>query len=652
MSQGLRFLRSAARSERRHTKSTQSTLGQLGYSRRRLAVEPLEDRNLLSTSVSGVIFANTIWYAANRTYNLTGSVYVEEGATLTIQPGVQVQGSALYIDDDGSGGSLSASGVSFQNSRVELDKGAAASLSGDQFLNSNAYVDATLAGSLSGNTFPANSTVSVLYGTLETSATFPFISNVSNYALSTLYIESGATLTIANQNTITGSGLYVNDNNSGGSLSASGVTFQNSRVELDKGASVSLSGDKFLSNNVYVDATLASSLSGNTFPANSTVSVLYGTLETSATFPLISNVSNYSLSTLYIESGATLTIANQNTITGSGLYVNDNNSGGSLSASSVTFQNSRVELDKGASVALSADKFLSNNVYVDATLASSLSGNTFPANSTASVLYGTLKTSATFPLISNVSNYALSTLYIESGATLTIANQNTITGSGLYVNDNNSGGSLSASGVTFQNSRVELDKGASVSLSGDKFLSNNVYVDATLASSLSGNTFPANSTVSVLYGTLETSATFPLISNVSNYSLSTLYIESGATLTIANQNTITGSGLYVSDDGSGGILMAEGVTFSNQVSFGPASQGLIEFDKFTYSGYNYFDGQMLATVTDDDFSASEATPKARAGRFAFRATGGEAPMKRWSGRTRFWINRRSRTCPLLTSIRC
>ncbi|MGO8752140.1 MAG: Ig-like domain repeat protein, partial [Thermoguttaceae bacterium] len=335
---------------------------------------------MLSTSVSGVIFANTIWYAANRTYNLTGSVYVEEGATLTIQPGVQVQGSALYIDDDGSGGSLSASGVSFQNSRVELDKGAAASLSGDQFLNSNAYVDATLAGSLSGNTFPANSTVSVLYGTLETSATFPFISNVSNYALSTLYIESGATLTIANQNTITGSGLYVNDNNSGGSLSASGVTFQNSRVELDKGASVSLSGDKFLSNNVYVDATLASSLSGNTFPANSTVSVLYGTLETSATFPLISNVSNYSLSTLYIESGATLTIANQNTITGSGLYVSDDGSGGILMAEGVTFSN-QVSFGPASQGLIEFDKFTySGYNYFDGQMLATVTDDDFSAS--------------------------------------------------------------------------------------------------------------------------------------------------------------------------------------------------------------------------------------------------------------------------------
>ena len=473
------------------------------------------------------------------------------------------------------------------------------------------YVDAALATSLSGNTFPASSTVGVLYGTLKTSATLPHIANVTAYSLSGLYVDSGATLTIAHPNTVTGSGLYIDDDGSGGALSASTVNFQNSRVELDQGATASLYAAEFLSNNVYVDATLASSLSNCSFPGSSTVGVLYGTLTTSAILPGIVNVTAYSLGGLYIDSGGALVIASPSAITGAGLYVNDNGSGGTLAANSVTFQNSRVELDFGAMVNLTNDHFLANNVYVDATLANSLSGNFFPYGSTVSVLYGRLTTSAGLPRIVNVADYSLAGLYIEGGGSLSIGNQNTITGAGLYVDDDGSGGTLAAMGVTFQNSRVELDAGATASLGTDYFLSNNVYVDATLATSLSGNTFPANSTVGVLYGNLTTSATLPYISNVTAYSLGGLYVENGATLAIAGQNTITGSELYVDDDGSGGALVAEGVTFSNQLSLGAGSTGTIEYDRFTSSGYNYFDGQMAAVVTNDDFSASQAAARQR-----------------------------------------
>ena len=170
-----------------------------------------------------------------------------------------------------------------------------------------------------------------------------------------------------------------------------------------------------------------------------------------------------------------------------------------------------------------------------------------------------------------------------------------------------------ANGATFTNN-VYLYSGATASLSGDNFSSGDVYVAPQLAASLVGNNFPANSTVNILGGYVTGSATLPSITNVSNYYLDSfnivlagsLYIRSGATLTIASGNTIKGSGLYVSDDGSGGTLVAEGVTFSDQVSLGPGSNGTVEFDTFTDADGNYFDGQMQATVTDDNFATSKA----------------------------------------------
>jgi len=45
-----------------------------------------------ATNVSGTISTNTTWTAANSPYVMTGNVTVNAGVTLTIEPGVTVQG--------------------------------------------------------------------------------------------------------------------------------------------------------------------------------------------------------------------------------------------------------------------------------------------------------------------------------------------------------------------------------------------------------------------------------------------------------------------------------------------------------------------------------------------------------------------------------
>ena len=173
-----------------------------------------------------------------------------------------------------------------------------------------------------------------------------------------------------------------------------------------------------------------------------------------------------------------------------------------------------------------------------------------------------------------------------------------------------------ASGVTFSGD-VILDSGeATPTLSGDYF-SGGVSVAATLATSLVGspvaNTFPPSTTVSIQDGTLNSYAAIPLIPNVVAYSLgdNLFNVGSGGVLSIASEDKITSGDALVVE--SGGTLVAEGVTFSGQVTFGSGSSGTVEFDTFTNagSGCDYFDGQMQATVTNDNFAASKAAARRR-----------------------------------------
>jgi hypothetical protein len=66
-----------------------------------LLTQDVQARNVSSVNVSGPIITNTTWTLADSPYILTGVVIVNEGVTLTVEPGVVVMGqlnSALLIN--------------------------------------------------------------------------------------------------------------------------------------------------------------------------------------------------------------------------------------------------------------------------------------------------------------------------------------------------------------------------------------------------------------------------------------------------------------------------------------------------------------------------------------------------------------------------
>jgi hypothetical protein len=694
MRQGRRFLKWATRSELHSSKTRRSAFALSPY-HRRLRCEPLEERRLLT-----VISSDTTWTASKV---LTDNVYVESGATLTIQSGVQVQGSyALYIADDGTHAGLSASGVTFSD-KVYLDFNATVSLSGNQF-NGGVDVAAQLVSTLVGNTF-SNSTMDIQSGVITTAVTFPKISGLTNYSLDYapvtingatvhgLHIRNGGSLTISDGDTISGTygsggsgyNLYVDDDGSGGTLKddgTGGVIFTNG-VYIYNGATVSLNGDTFVAagqnGNFYfigvdIAAQLATSLANDTFQgSNATMDIRSGVITTAVTFPKISGLTNYSLdvaavtvngasvSGLHIRNGGSLTIDNGDTISGTwgsggsgyNLYVDDDGSGGTLKddgTGGVIFTNG-VYIYNGATVSLNGDTFVAagqnGNFYfigvdIAAQLATSLANDSFQgSNATMDIRSGVITTAVTFPKISGLTNYSLdvaavtvngasvSGLHIRNGGSLTIDNGDTISGTwgsggsgyNLYVDDDGSGGTLKddgTGGVIFTNG-VYIYNGATVSLNGDTFVAAGqngkfyfigVDIAAQLATSLAGDVFQgSNATMDIQSGVITTAVTFPKIIGLSTYSVdasSGLNVRGGGSLTIACGNIISGYPLDISDDGSGGTLNAEDVTFSDQLTLGPTSGGLLEFDAFNYNGYDNFDGQMQATVKDDSFLASNA----------------------------------------------
>lgn len=112
-----------------------------------LALGASAGRATAQTNVGGPIFSNTTWTASGSPYQLTSSIIVGAGATLTIQPGVEVRfsstGRILIVGDASLGaGALVARGSAAQPIRFTSTAGNPGSW--DAILFADRAIDAQL----------------------------------------------------------------------------------------------------------------------------------------------------------------------------------------------------------------------------------------------------------------------------------------------------------------------------------------------------------------------------------------------------------------------------------------------------------------------------------------------------------------------------
>ena len=188
------------------------------------SVDALLGNSLLANSVSIIgddLEVDAVWPLIDGVdYNLTGTISVSDGATLTIEPGVTVSQAAglrlLQVSSDNSYAQLMADGVQFEV-EVRLKETAGGRITNNVFraspeiegtglgmvfegnlLEASARVSATFVPYLENNVFPPNSTVEIFSGSVEEEVTWPKIPNISAYELPTIVrVENGGSLILA-----------------------------------------------------------------------------------------------------------------------------------------------------------------------------------------------------------------------------------------------------------------------------------------------------------------------------------------------------------------------------------------------------------------------------------------------------------------------
>ena len=148
---------------------------------------------LNGTNVSGIITSDTTWTQANSPYNLTGEVLVNNGVSLTIEPGVFVNLSSYYLTVNGT---LQAIGSSQNPIYISGDNSAGITFT--QFAAD--WNQSTGAGCIIENTNLGIYTVMYNSPEIDNDITSGRIVTVANATISNCYIYGG--LDIEGQGTV------------------------------------------------------------------------------------------------------------------------------------------------------------------------------------------------------------------------------------------------------------------------------------------------------------------------------------------------------------------------------------------------------------------------------------------------------------------
>ncbi len=197
------------------------------------------------TEVKGIIDSNTVWTKANNPYMLTGPILVNNGVTLTIEPGVTVNLGNYYIQVNGT---LNARGTVSDN--IHFNGGASIMSGAIAFTKfSPSWNEQTEKGSIIENAVISNSSIAI-----SIDATSPEINNNTIYGIiwGAAYTSTGEPL--KSSPIITNNNLIAKDG--GGSVieMSTSPIIANNTIRGDIRAT---SGDAIISGN-YIEGSIVS----------------------------------------------------------------------------------------------------------------------------------------------------------------------------------------------------------------------------------------------------------------------------------------------------------------------------------------------------------------------------------------------------------